>query len=261
MARTRHELGLEENNQETDNKKQAAEEWRARGKSGASIARTFIGVSSTILGSTGDGVLGHLAGESRVRGSLNVEVSGGEAQALADGLEGKFGDVLQSGVKGISNGKFDSSKMDIVLENNEPGRCNRQLRKIVAEKQEYIYPVSKREAFPRIPWKVLKDCAPVTMPAATCQSLVSNLPAEGVLDHMMGTRPKAKEMARTRSSADAEIKSILGSESTYVAGNIPMSPWGGRMVVGVTPRTFLMASRVKASSATICSLVRVVRSL
>lgn len=33
------------------------------------------------------------------------------------------------------------------------------------------------------------------------------------------------------------------------------------MVVGVTPRTCLMASRVKASSATICSLVRVVRSL
>ena len=40
-----------------------------------------------------------------------------------------------------------------------------------------------------------------------------------------------------------------------------MSPWGGRMVVGVTPRTRLIASRVKASSATICSLVRVVRSL
>ena len=56
-----------------------------------------------------------------------------------------------------------------------------------------------------MPWKVLKDCSPVTKPAATCQSLVSNLPAEGVLDHMMGTRPKAKEMARTRSSEDTGV--------------------------------------------------------
>jgi len=56
-----------------------------------------------------------------------------------------------------------------------------------------------------MPWKVLKDCSPVTKPAATCQSLVSNLPAEGVLDHMMGTRPMAREMARTRSSVDMGI--------------------------------------------------------
>jgi len=42
----------------------------------------------------------------------------------------------------------------------------------------------------------------VTRPPATCQSLVSNLPADGVLDHMMGTRPMAREMARTRSSVD-----------------------------------------------------------
>jgi len=56
-----------------------------------------------------------------------------------------------------------------------------------------------------MPWKVLKDCSPVTKPAATCQSLVSNFPAEGVLDHMMGTSPMAREMARTRSSIDTGI--------------------------------------------------------
>jgi len=80
----------------------------------------------------------------------------------------------------------------------------KQLRKAVGVKRTCTYPVSKREAFPRIPWKVSKDCSPVTKPAATCQSLVSNLPAVGVLDHMIGTRPRAKEIARTRSSSDAE---------------------------------------------------------
>lgn len=38
-----------------------------------------------------------------------------------------------------------------------------------------------------------------------------------------------------------------------------MSPLGGRMVVGVTPRAALIALRVQPNSATICSLVKDVR--
>src|SRR5260221_10191880 len=39
----------------------------------------------------------------------------------------------------------------------------------------------------------------------------------------------------------------------------PISPYGGRIVVGVTPSTFWMARRVQPSSATICSFVRDVK--
>ena len=41
--------------------------------------------------------------------------------------------------------------------------------------------------------------------------------------------------------------------------NVPMSPVGGRMVVGVTPSTSLIAFLVQPNSATICSLVKVVK--
>lgn len=93
-------LSLDKNSQETDNEEQAADKRCTSSESGAvstagvSIARA----SSTVFGSTGDGVSGRLAGETCVRGSLDVEVGGRVTQALANGLEGKFGDVLQSSV-------------------------------------------------------------------------------------------------------------------------------------------------------------------
>lgn len=40
----------------------------------------------------------------------------------------------------------------------------------------------------------------------------------------------------------------------------PISPLGGRIVVGVTPRTEWIALRVQPSSATICSLLKVVKA-
>lgn len=43
-------------------------------------------------------------------------------QALADGFEGKFGLVLQSGVEGISDSKLNGIIMDVVLEDDESGR-------------------------------------------------------------------------------------------------------------------------------------------
>lgn len=72
-------------------------------------------------------------------------------------------------------------------------------------------------ALPRMPWKVLNCCSPVTIPPATLQSnhekrvsyvpierrntpLVSKGPLDGLLVQMMGTMPIAKEIARTRSS-------------------------------------------------------------
>lgn len=50
-------------------------------------------------------------------------------------------------------------------------------------------------------------------------------------------------------------KSSLGR----IESHVPMSPNGGRMVVGVTPRTVLMALRVQPNSATTCSVVREVK--
>ena len=100
---------------------------------------------------------------------------------------------------------------------------DKQLRKAFSVKRTYTYPVSKREAFPRMPWKVSKDCSPVTIPAATCQSLVSNLPAVGVLDHMIGTRPRAKEIARTRSSLGTEsARGIRGCIHNFERTNVSL---------------------------------------
>jgi hypothetical protein len=67
---------------------------------------------------------------------------------------------------------------------------------------------------------------------------VSNVWVALMRVHMMGVKPIAKEMARTRSS---------------------MSPKGGLIVLGVTPVTAFMTFLVQPSSAMTCSLVRVVR--
>jgi hypothetical protein len=67
---------------------------------------------------------------------------------------------------------------------------------------------------------------------------VSNVAVGLMRVHMIGFSPIAKEMARTRSS---------------------ISPKGGRIVLGVTPKTSLIIFLDQPSSAMICSLVRVVR--
>jgi hypothetical protein len=84
-------------------------------------------------------------------------------------------------------------------------------------RSDVTYPVSMAEAFPRIDLKVAKESGPATKPPATRQSkclwinsrsvmsslyipLVSNWPAVGVRVQMIGWRPIAREMARTRSS-------------------------------------------------------------
>jgi len=63
-------MRLEESNQETDNGKQAADEWRtsSEGRVICTTARGSIVVSS----GTCDGVLGLGAGESGILGSLDV---------------------------------------------------------------------------------------------------------------------------------------------------------------------------------------------
>lgn len=70
-----------------------------------------------------------MARESFVRGGLDVEVGDGVTQTLSNGLEVKFGDVFQSGVKGISGSELNGSVMDVVLEDNESRPRNQQLRK------------------------------------------------------------------------------------------------------------------------------------
>lgn len=77
----------------------------------------------------------------------------------------------------------------------------------------------------------------------------------GVRVQIIGVRPIASEMARTRSSRRhwVHIKCQLR------VLHLPISPKGGRIVVGVTPRTFLIAFRVQPNSATICSVVREVK--
>jgi len=67
---------------------------------------------------------------------------------------------------------------------------------------------------------------------------VSNVEVALMRVHMTGLSPIAMEMARTRSS---------------------MSPYGGRIILGVTPRTSLMTFLDHPSSAMTCSLVNVVR--
>ena len=82
------------------------------------------------------------------------------------------------------------------------------------------YPVGKLEPFFIIFWKTSTDCAPVISPAATLQSTKeasqiekhmdlefklpkeSNLPPSGVAVHSTGTKPIAREIARTRSSEE-----------------------------------------------------------
>jgi len=87
---------LEKSNQETENGEQATDE-RCGGCEGG-VTSTTTGSSIVVLGSTGDGVLGLGTRESGVLGGLDVEVRSGVTQALANGLEGKFGVVFQSGV-------------------------------------------------------------------------------------------------------------------------------------------------------------------
>lgn len=67
---------------------------------------------------------------------------------------------------------------------------------------------------------------------------VSNVEVGLMRVHMIGFSPIAKEMARTRSS---------------------MSPKGGLIVLGVTPKTSLITFLDHPSSAMTCSLVKVVR--
>jgi len=67
---------------------------------------------------------------------------------------------------------------------------------------------------------------------------VSNVAVALMRVHMTGLSPIAMEMARTRSS---------------------MSPKGGRIILGVTPKTSLMTFLDHPSSAMTCSLVKVVR--
>ncbi len=52
------------------------------------------------------------------------------------------------------------------------------------------------------------------------------------------------------------VVSPLATSARSVNRSSPMSPNGGRIVVGVTPSTSWMALRVQPSSATICSFVR-----
>lgn len=74
-------------------------------------------------------------------------------------------------------------------------------------------------------------------PAGTRQSLVSKFPPPALVQRI-GVRPIALQIARTRSSR---------------------SPYGGRIVLGVTPVMSLIAFLVQPSSAMICSFVKVVR--
>lgn len=111
-----HKRGLKEGNQETEDGEQTADEWCASTEGG--VAST-AGGSSAVFSSSRDGVLGFGAGEGGVLGSFDVQVRGGITQALADGLEGKFGVVFQSGIEGISGSKLNGRVMDIVLEDNE----------------------------------------------------------------------------------------------------------------------------------------------
>lgn len=99
------------------------DEWCTSSESGVtSTARGLVVgglVGGSVVGSTRGGVPGRFAGEARVGGGLDVEVSGRETQTLANRFEGKFRVVFQGGVKGISSGKLDSNVMDVMLENNK----------------------------------------------------------------------------------------------------------------------------------------------
>lgn len=99
------------------------DEWCTSSESGVtSTARGLVVgglVGGSVVGSTRGGVPGRFAGEARVGGGLDVEVSGRETQTLANRFEGEFRVVFQGGVKGISSGKLDSNVMDVMLENNK----------------------------------------------------------------------------------------------------------------------------------------------
>ena len=68
------------------------------------------------------------------------------------------------------------------------------------ERRGSTHPVGNVVAFPKISSNVWKLCGPVNCPPATRQSFVSNLMPVGVDVQMMGVRPMASEIARTRSS-------------------------------------------------------------
>jgi len=94
-------------------------------------------------------------------------------------------------------------------------------------------------AFVRIFWNCWLNWTPVTTPASTLRSLVSNCSrVVGFRVQIIGRIPSAREISRMRLS---------------------ISPQGGRIYTGETPVTSLMASRLQASSATTCSLVSAVR--
>jgi hypothetical protein len=150
--------------------------------------------------------------------------------------------------------------MDVVLENNEPNPqvlATEERRRL--ELRMYLPGIQERS--------VSEDTLEGVEGLFASDHTRGDLPVVGIKLASTGSAtPHDRDEAQGQRDGTDSV--ILGDRSqhpapggAYTIWNIPMSPWGGRIVVGETPRTCLIASRVKASSATICSLVRVVRSL
>jgi len=101
-----------------------------------------------------------------------------------------------------------------------------------------INPVLMMDTLPNICSQFSRTCETLTRPPAILKSLVSNVARGLIRVQMTGVRPMASQMARTRLS---------------------MSPYGGRIMFGVTPSTSLMTCFDQPNSAMISSVERVVR--
>lgn len=77
--------------------------------------------------------------------------------------------MIKSSIQSVSNSEVDADLEQIVLQNNEPSGLTINACKIwdIVSK---TYPVSRRVALPKIPWKVLNESVPLTRPPATLQS-------------------------------------------------------------------------------------------
>jgi len=133
-VKSRDKRDLEESDQETNNGEKTADKWCTSGEGG--VTR----VTPSTIYSARDRLLSLRARESGVCCGLNVEVSGRVTQTFSNGLKGKFGLMLQSGVKGISSGKLDGGVMDVVLENNESGIQERSVSEDRLEGVERLFP-------------------------------------------------------------------------------------------------------------------------
>ena len=125
-------------------------------------------------------------------------------------LEG--GVVRERGVERVADGEVDGGLEQVVLENDEPVMAARRehLSACRTRNGEGTYPVSIVDALPSRVWKIWNCSGPVYVPSSTRQSLVSNV-AAAVRVQMMGRRPIALEIARTRLSAPAVSRANAGT--------------------------------------------------